>query len=221
MLGLTLPSSPTALTAKGLIGLFQSILEFSTLLETSPSQATLSDETLAGRVSGDPQAFGELYRRYLQRIYAYHLMRTGNVADAQDLTSQTFLAALEGISSFRYQGSFAAWLLGIAHHKIADHYRHNPEMVELEAAVDTPSPQPKLEEVVERGLRLEQVSQALDNLLPERAEALALRIFGQLSATDTGKVMKKSAGAVRTLVYRALQDLRQHLGVSGIEMEDV
>lgn len=221
MLGLTLPSSPTALTAKGLIGLFQSILEFSTLLETSPSQATLSDETLAGRVSGDPQAFGELYRRYLQRIYAYHLVRTGNVAAAQDLTSQTFLAALEGISSFRYQGSFAAWLLGIARHKIADHYRHNPEMVELEAAVDTPSPQPKLEEVVERGLRLEQVSQALDNLLPERAEALALRIFGQLSATDTGKVMKKSAGAVRTLVYRALQDLRQHLGVSGIEMEDV
>lgn len=221
MLGLTMPSSPTALTAKGLIGLFQSILEFSTLLETSPSQATLSDDTLAGRVSGDPQAFGELYRRYLQRVYAYHLVRTGNVADAQDLTSQTFLAALEGISSFRYPGRFAAWLLGIARHKIADHYRHNPDVVELEAAADTPSPQPKLEEVVERGLRLEQVSRALDNLLPERAEALALRIFGQLSAADTGKVMKKSAGAVRTLVYRALQDLRQQLGVISKDVEEV
>jgi len=221
MLGLTLPSSPTALTAKGLIGLLQSILEFSTLLETSPSQATLSDETLAGRVSGDPQAFGELYRRYLQRVYAYHLVRTGNVADAQDLTSQTFLAALEGISSFRYQGRFAAWLLGIARHKIADHYRHNPEVVEMEAAMDTPSPQPNLEEVVERGLRLEQVSRALDNLKPERAEALALRIFGQLSAAETGKVMGKTTGAVRTLVYRALQDLRQQLASHATEREAV
>lgn len=209
------------MTTKGLIGLFQSISEFTTLLETPSSQAALSDETLASRVSGDPQAFGELYRRYLQRVYAYHLVRTGNVADAQDLTSQTFLAALEGISSFRYQGRFSAWLLGIARHKLADHYRHNPMTGGLEAAIDTPSPQPKPEEVVDQSLRLEQVNRALANLRPERAEALALRIFGQLSAAETGLVMKKSAGAIRTLVYRAFQDLRQQLGTSGSEMEEI
>jgi DNA-directed RNA polymerase specialized sigma24 family protein len=49
----------------------------------------------AERVENTPAAFGELYRRYLAQVYGYLYMRTGNSADAEDLTSQAFLAALE------------------------------------------------------------------------------------------------------------------------------
>jgi len=49
------------------------------------------DEALARRAGRDPQAFAELYSRHVNRVYRFHLLRTGSVADAQDLTSQTYL----------------------------------------------------------------------------------------------------------------------------------
>ena len=72
---------------------------------------------LARQASRDVEAFAELYRRHLTRVYRYHLAHVGNVKDAEDLTSQTFMAALEGIRSFRGTGSFAAWIMGIASRK--------------------------------------------------------------------------------------------------------
>ena len=67
------------------------------------------DETdLAQQAIQDMEAFAELYRRHVTRVYRYHIAHVGNVKDAEDLTSQTFMAALEGIRSFRGSGSFAA-----------------------------------------------------------------------------------------------------------------
>lgn len=65
------------------------------------------DETdLAKRAIHDIEAFTELYRRNLTRVYRYHIAHVGNQKDAEDLTSQTFIAALEGIRSFRGGGLF-------------------------------------------------------------------------------------------------------------------
>ena len=62
---------------------------------TLPSAADSEmDNTLAHSVCQRPEAFVELYQRHILKVYRYHLARTGNVADAQDLTSQTFMAAL-------------------------------------------------------------------------------------------------------------------------------
>jgi hypothetical protein len=63
--------------------------------------SSLDDARLAAQARTDPQAFAELYRRHVRSIYRYHLAHTGNVKDAEDLPSQTFMAALEGIRSFR------------------------------------------------------------------------------------------------------------------------
>jgi DNA-directed RNA polymerase specialized sigma24 family protein len=85
------------------------------------------DETLAGAVKQNPAAFDELYRRHLNRVYRYLLSQVGHIHDAQDLTAQTFIAALEGLTGRRvgYQpaGKFSLWLLGIARRKAADHFR--------------------------------------------------------------------------------------------------
>ena len=75
------------------------------------------DIDLARQAVQSREAFAELYRRNLARVYRYHIAHTGHSKDAEDLTSQTFMAALEGIGSFRGSGSFAAWLLGIASKK--------------------------------------------------------------------------------------------------------
>lgn len=173
------------------------------------------EERLVFRAVQDPQAFDELYRHYVDRVYAYHLVRTNSREEAEDLTSQTFLAALEGINGYRRQSSFPVWLFGIARHKLVDHYRR-PASLPLESAQDLND---TLEDTVDHRLRLQQVCRALMEIDLDRVEALSLRIFGQLDTTEISRLLSKSEGAVRNLVYRALQDLRRHL-VTDTEMEE-
>jgi RNA polymerase sigma-70 factor (ECF subfamily) len=170
-----------------------------------------SDEMLARQVRRDPEAFVELYRRHVQRIYHFHLIRTSNVDDAHDLTSQTFMAALESIETYRGQGSFCGWLFGIASHKVADHYRGRRVDEPLEMAEALPDSDPSPSDVVAIRLQLVQVSEALRTLAPDQAEALTLRIFGELSAVEVGRMMGKSEAAVKMLVHRGLRKLREKL----------
>ncbi len=172
------------------------------------------DKVLARQACDDPQAFAELYHRYARRIYQFHLIRTGNANDAQDLTSQTFLAALEGIENYGGHGSLCGWLFGIARHKVADHYRRRRNDVPLESAEGLRHPDPSPEESVDTHLKLAQVSRALKALSSEQAEALTLRVFGELSAAEVGQIMGKSKVAVRMLVYRGLRRLRGQLTLS-------
>jgi len=163
----------------------------------------------------DPQAFDELYRQNVNRVFAYHLIRTGSREEAEDLTSQTFLAALEGLQGYRKQGNFSVWLFGIARRKLADHYRR-PTPLPLEMAENLNG---LLEEAIDHKLRLDEINRSLQTMDPERVEALTLRVYGQLSSSEIARLLSKSEGAVRNLVYRALQDLRKNL-VCEYEMEE-
>jgi RNA polymerase sigma-70 factor (ECF subfamily) len=175
-----------------------------------PSELFDPDEVmLARRAKDDPAAFAELYRRHVDHVYRYLLLRTGHSEDAQDLTAQTFMAALEHITSYQPRGAFRLWLLGIARHKLADFYRKNRLTLPLEALDSLPHPDPLPDETVGQHLELEQVTQALRRLSPDRAEAFTLRVFGECSAAEIGRMMGKSEAAVKMLVHRAWQDLRR------------
>jgi len=170
-----------------------------------------SDEELAYHAPSENAAFSELYQRHFPRVYRYHLIRTGEKAEAEDLTAQTFLAALEGIGSYRGSGPFAAWLMGIAHNKMAMYFRQRKNETALDEVMNSPDPADHPERLAGQRLQLAQVSQALERLTPERAEAIMLYIFADLSAAETGNVMGKSEAAVKMLVLRGLRELREQL----------
>lgn len=177
------------------------------------------DETkLARQAITDIDAFAELYRRHLTRVYRYHIAHTGNVKDAEDLTSQTFVAALEGIGSFRGAGSFAAWIMGIASKKRLMYFRGNKPEVPLEAALSYPGADPPADQAASQRLLLGSVARALRQISPERAEALVLTYFGGLSNSEAGRVLNKSEAAVKMLVSRGLQDLRERTSLA-LEVE--
>ena len=190
------------------------------LMATDIKQPDKDETELARQAITDVDAFAELYRRHLTRVYRYHIAHAGNVKDAEDLTSQTFMAVLEGIRSFRGSGSFAAWLMGIASKKRLMFFRRNASRIEipLEAALDYPNPGPPTDKAASQRLELESVSRALRQISPDRAEAIILTYFGGLSNAEAGCVLGKSEAAVKMLVLRGLQDLRERTSLA-LEVE--
>ena len=88
------------------------------------SLSELDDSELVALAKEDKVAFGELYERYLQKIYSYVYYRTGNVHDAEDLTAKVFIRALSHISNYVEKGvPFQAWLYRIAHNLVANWHR--------------------------------------------------------------------------------------------------
>ncbi len=72
-----------------------------TRMKIIPQDSLTDDALRAHQARSNADAFAELYRRHVTHVYCYHLVHTSNIKDTDDLTSQTFMAALEGICSFR------------------------------------------------------------------------------------------------------------------------
>lgn len=181
--------------------------------EPPETAVPFSDETLLiQQAKQDLKRFGELYQRHVTQVYRYLLFRVGNVDDAQDLTSQTFMAAMQGLRRYRAEQPFIAWLLGIARNKTADFYRQRRPDREMELNEAQPDFGDGVEELIGRQMAVEQVVQKLRILSPDRAEAVSLRLLAGLEVTEIAHLMEKNEAAVRMLVFRGLRDLQDQLG---------
>lgn len=171
----------------------------------------LDDVALVRQAQQDLQKFTELYERYVPRVYRYLLTRVGNVADAQDLTSQTFIAAMENLDKYKGQRPFLAWLFGIAHNKAADYYRRCRPETALEKVEAVPDSNEQPDDVVDQRLSLELVARKLQTIAPGRAEAISLRLIAGLEVAEVSRLMGKNEPAVRMLLHRGLRDLQAQL----------
>ncbi|WKZ46305.1 MAG: RNA polymerase sigma factor [Anaerolineales bacterium] len=174
----------------------------------TPNHPSMDDAALARLARSEPEAFAELYRRHVQSVYRYHMAHTGNIHDAEDLTSQTFMAAMEGIKSYRGAAPYITWLMGIASRLRARFFRQTKPEVRLDAAVHIPTPSLPTDQAAFLRLQADQIHDALKHLSRDRAEALILCFFSGLSFTEAGVVLGKSEAAIKMLVSRGLQDLR-------------
>jgi RNA polymerase sigma-70 factor (ECF subfamily) len=177
-------------------------------------EPSIDDLQLAREAITNTGVFALLYRQHVSRVYRYYMAHIGNVKDAEDLTSQTFMAAMESLRSFRGTGSFAAWILGIASKKRLMYFRGNRHEVPLDAALQIPSPGLPTEKEALQRLKLESVSRALKQISPDRAEAIALSYFGGLSNNEISRMLHKSEAAVKMLISRGLQDLRERTSLA-------
>lgn len=185
-----------------------------------------SEEDLVRRArKKEPEALSELYEAHFDRVYRYMVIRVRNQADAEDLTQQVFLKALEHIGSYRYRGMpFAAWLFRIAHNQLVDHWkkksREKSRMVPLEQVDEARSighDDPAL--LTEQRADIEKVAVACQALSDNQREVISLRFAGGLSVAETARAMGKSEGAVKVLQHAALVKLRRIVCPQG-EAED-
>ena len=92
-----------------------------------------AEAALVERARTDPEAFGELYDRYLTPLYHYAFARCRSHPEAEDLTAQTFRRALERLDTYQWRSlPFGAWLFRIAHNLIVDRLRRPAGGVSLD-----------------------------------------------------------------------------------------
>lgn len=173
-----------------------------------------SDELLVELARTDPDAFGELYERNVRRVHNYIYYRTGRHHEAEDLTGKTFTQALAHLPRYRQQGvPFHAWLLRIAHNLVANWYRDNKRQhLPLEDASEVHSHEGDPEETAEAREERRTLLSALARLPADRQQLIVLRFSEGLRAAEIAVVMGRSEGAVKALLHRTLQGLRQTLG---------
>jgi RNA polymerase sigma-70 factor, ECF subfamily len=173
------------------------------------------DIALAQAGEGSREAFGVLYERYVGRIYNYIYYRTGNQADAEDLTARVFFRAMHHIKNYQNRGlPFSAWLYRIAHNLVANWHRDNSRRPEI-ALDDGMIVQQHGHELPESALlkleEQERLLQLIRRLPPDRQQLLILKFVEHQSNAEIGQIMGRTEGAVKSLYHRTLLSLRYEL----------
>lgn len=175
-----------------------------------PSEISYIEACQAGRLD----AFDGLYTAYVDLIHRYLVRRVLSRDLAEDLTSITFLKALDGIRSFdARKGPFRAWLYRIARNVLIDHYR-NPSRhtVDIETAWDLPSDE-LTELKAEQAIDLERVRKALAHLKPIQRDIVMLRVWDDLPYKEIANVVGKTEANCKMLFSRAMRVLKTDLAV--------
>jgi len=160
-------------------------------------------------VSGAKPAFEDLYREYVERIYAFLRSQLGSAPDAEDVTSQVFMKAFEAYGRFEPRcASPAAWLFQIARNAALDHHRRAGRLERTERALaHQPAPTVDPGVVAQERILYREVMEAVARLPDRHREVIGLRHSG-LSFVEVGGVMGCSEDAAKMLYHRALKALR-------------
>ncbi len=206
-----------ALLPTRFVHLWRGILAFSNDISYREGQrATPSEQDLMRRLARrDPDAAAEMVRAYGDMVYRFIYNQVGGIVeDAEDITQETFLAALQSAHRFRGDSRLRTWLFRIAAHKIADHWRSRrkrPPEFSLEdwrpTADEDVAPLTFLEEAEVR----DRVRTALLTLPPHYRTALVLRYVEDMPVAEMAQVMNRSLKSVESILIRAKQMLGQTL----------
>ena len=97
------------------------------------SKSNQPDEALARlAANGNAAAFDEIYSRHRSFVYSIALRMTGNPADAEDLTQESFVSVFRRVSSFRGDASFTTWLYRLAVNQVKMHFRYRSSRPEMQ-----------------------------------------------------------------------------------------
>ena len=150
-----------------------------------------------------------IYRRALPQVYGYLLPRCGSTVVAEDLTAETFMAAVAAVRQGRVRVPevTVAWLVGVARHKLADHWRRTAREQRSLAAVAVLAEEAG--DPWEEHLDAQAAHAALARLPGPQRAALTLRYLDGLPVGEVAACLGRSVHATETLLVRARAALRR------------
>jgi RNA polymerase sigma-70 factor (ECF subfamily) len=148
-----------------------------------------------------------LYDRALPQVYGYLIVRCGSVAVAEDLTAETFLAAVDKPAA---GGVTVGWLIGVARHKLADHWRRQArEERRLELVHGE---KPEVDDPWDAALDATRAREVLAALGGHHRAALTLRYLDGLPVAEVAAHLERTVHATEALLVRARRAFRAAYG---------
>lgn len=156
---------------------------------------------------GDPDAFPEIYEAYFRRVQAFILKRVGDLAEAEDLTQETFVQLYRSLASYEGRSSLLSWTFGIAHKVCCRYYRHCSRWMvgprDARVLEDAPVDD-SIERRVDAGRALARCHQVLESSRrPAHREIFHLRYGQQKSIRAIANEVGKSNEAVKVSLRRS------------------
>lgn len=183
------------------------------------SYDSLDEAALVALAKYEPEAFGALYERYVDRIYNYIYYRVGGSEDAEDLTARTFFKALDKIDAYEDRGApFTAWLYRIAHNLVVNWYRQRSRhpILSLDDLQIPERTHSGPVHVVEKQETRAELLAAIHRLPDDRQELLILKFVERLPNAQIGEMMGRTESSIKSLYHRTLIALRADLNERGI-----
>lgn len=156
---------------------------------------------------GGETPLAALYHRALPQVYGYLLPRCGSAVLAEDLTAETFMAAVAAAKQDRPPELTVAWLVGVARHKLVDHWRRTDrERRSLGVIVSSAEP---VDDPWETQLDVAAAHAALSRVSAHQRTVLTLRYLDGLPVAEVAQELGRSLHATETLLVRARAALRR------------
>jgi RNA polymerase sigma-70 factor (ECF subfamily) len=177
--------------------------------ETSAPESALDKEKL----------FRDVVREYGSSLYYFVLQRVGHPDDAAEIAQQAFAEAACSLTSYRGEAELSTWIFGIATNLTRNYIsrapqrRHRFETDEILEGCESLELQPCENLSQRQGLKL--VSEAMNMMSPEMAQALTMIAIDELSYEEAALELDVPVGTVRSRVSRARGAVRQHLRSAG------
>jgi RNA polymerase sigma-70 factor (ECF subfamily) len=190
--------------------------------------ATTTDEQIVEQaLGGEPEAFGELVRRWERKIFSLSYGMLGSAEDARDATQETFIAAYRNLQGFRGEARVSSWLHRIAVNQCISRQRR--ARVRPETAIEDESltagerfmatPEQASPALwAEKKQRKEAVRKAVSALPPELREVVVLKEFEDLTFQEIADALQIPLSTVKSRLYTALKQLRLRLGKFSMEV---
>ncbi|WP_215548534.1 RNA polymerase sigma factor [Amycolatopsis sp. CA-230715] len=160
------------------------------------------------RVQRDPAfALLGLYESALPEVYGYLLSRCGNTTLAEELTSETFLGAVRACRKSGAPPVSVPWLIGVARHKLVDHWRRR-EREERNLRL-VKQHEPEAVDPWEEEIDAIQARDTLARLGPHHRAALTLRYLDGLAVRDVAHLLDRTVHATEALLVRAKAAFRR------------
>jgi RNA polymerase sigma-70 factor (ECF subfamily) len=153
-----------------------------------------------------PRTLLALYDQALPTVYGYFIRRCGDRGAAEDLTSETFLAAMDAARKERPPSITVPWLIGVARHKLADHYRRRSDRFTVPVA-EMPEP---VDPADEWDAQLDRIvaESVLSRLPDQHRTVLALRYMDDRSVPECAELIGRTVHATEALLVRARRAFR-------------
>jgi RNA polymerase sigma-70 factor, ECF subfamily len=186
------------------------------------SYKEMDDNELVVLASTDQEAFGEIYERYITKIYNYIYYRTGNAQDAEDIAAKVFTRAMAHIQNYEDKGvPFQAWLYRIAHNLVANFHRDESrrKIIPLDDYLAQTLKSDAPDKQTEANEESSALMSAIRRLPAERQQLLLLKFVHDKSNAEIGDIMNRTEGAIKSLYHRTLLALRDEMQMRDINIK--